>query len=382
MLLNIKLFGSRKKVALQIQKNLRDRDICCKFVTMNNVIKHINYLICRHECVVLPSIGAFISRWQPAFYDDKLELMYPPVKEVSFSAKINLSDGLLASSIARKENISFSRASKIVDDEIASMKHQLEVDGELSLGALGRLIYQPGSTPLFEANLEHSAINTMGFSPISVKSIIAKAREEAIVAGRIDHYHRGSRLRRMGLRAIKVAASIAIIAFATIMLLKPNTIDRNDNLASVAPSPSTFKSAQTATLPSINQAQILCIATPAETPIDMSSYYSASIEGYEDTPIAETSTTVSSTDTTSVQDNNEGMRLNSADRYCLVIASFPTQAQAQKFISSHSDMNLAILAKDGKHRVYAATGATSKEVANAKSLLNSNFADAWVCYMR
>ena len=73
--------------------------------------------------------------------------------------------------------------------------------------------------------------------------------------------------------------------------------------------------------------------------------------------------------------------INNADRYCVVIASLTSRAQAEKFIASTGNRNLQILEKNGKFRVYAATGATYNQalaVARNNGLL-SRYNGTWVC---
>ena len=73
--------------------------------------------------------------------------------------------------------------------------------------------------------------------------------------------------------------------------------------------------------------------------------------------------------------------INNADRYCVVIASLTSRAQAEKFIASTGNRNLQILEKDGKFRVYAATGATYNQalaIARNNGLL-SRYNGTWVC---
>ena len=78
------------------------------------------------------------------------------------------------------------------------------------------------------------------------------------------------------------------------------------------------------------------------------------------------------------------LRMNTSDRYCLVIASLPTMELAEKYIGENNNYNLGVLAKDGKFRVYVATGNTTTEVLAGKKFadIETRFADAWVCSMR
>jgi len=334
---------------------------------MNYVIRHIEYLVHRHDCVVLPKWGAFIAHYQPACYDEALGLMYPPLREISFSASVGYDDGLLASSIARKEAIPFNQASRIVEDDIVSMKHQLDLDGEISIGKVGRFIKQDGVSVVFEPSPSQSHVGASGFDALAIKPLINKVREEAVNAGRIEAPHR-SRLSRIGLRAIKAAAVLALLIGISAVLLRP-TFNRNDDMASIAPVVS-YKSSQTSVMPSINGEATLNIGIPVEDNESVAA----------DGEAAEVAQAQLTDDAPAVA----GIRMNPTDRYCLVVASLPTKTLAEKFMSEHKRHSLGILDKDGKYRVYAATGNTTNETLKVKEIssIGSEFADAWVCSMR
>lgn len=333
---------------------------------MNHVIRHIEYLVHRHDCVVLPKWGAFIADYQPACFDETLGLMYPPRRELSFCASVDYNDGLLASSIARKEAISFARASRIVEEELAAMKHQLEFDGEISLGKVGRFIRQDNVSVIFEPSGVQSHVGNCGFEALSIKPLLSKVKEEAITAGRIEASHRG-RLSRIGLRAVRAAAAVAVAVAVSVALLRPS-FNRNDDMASIAPVMSQ-KSSQASIMPSIGEERTLNIMVPDESRDDVAEMQSSeTVDAVADVAVEAV----------------PAVRLDASDRYCLVVASLQSMSQAEKFVKEHSDVELGILEKDGKYRVYAATGSTTNEALLAKDddEIGRRFADAWVCSMR
>lgn len=344
---------------------------------MNHVIRHIEYLVHRHDCVVLPKWGAFIADYQSACYDEALGLMYPPMRELSFSASVDYNDGVLASSIARKEAIPFAQASRIVEEELSSMKHQLALDGEISLGKVGRFISQSGDgvSVIFEPAKAQLNVGSAGFEALAIKPLLDKVKEEAIKVGRIEAPRR-SRLSRLGLRAIKAAAAVAVVVGVSLVLLRPS-FDRNDNMASLSPVMSQ-KSSQTSVVPSLDEPHALNIGVPhEETEVVECAEAPAEIATAE--IVAETSAVEVAAPTAVAS-----QRLNASDRYCLVVASLPSMELAEKYIGENNAYNLGVLAKDGKFRVYVATGNTINEALEGKDFADvaTRFADAWVCSMR
>lgn len=378
---------------------------------MNHVIRHIEYLVHRHDCVVLPKWGAFIAHYQPACYDEALGVMYPPVRELSFSSSVDYNDGLLASSIARKESLSFGRASRIVEEELTAMKHQLEYDGEISLGRVGRFIRQDEGSVIFEPASVQSLVSTCGFEAFEIKPLLSKVREEAINSGIIEAPRRG-RLSRIGIRAVKAAAVVAVIVGVSLVLLRP-TFERNDDMASIA-NVIPGKSSQTSLLTGVNEGKSLNIMMPGDSkersvqPNVVAEDTGKAESGIivVENGLAEQGTVLPNDNAKSSEASEAGMtkvdgysvgnennalkdkaedtttiRFNATDRYCLVIASLPTEESAQKFIRENGSMHLGILNKDGKYRVYASTGNTTNEALLGKSIAGVS-TDAWVCSMR
>lgn len=335
---------------------------------MNHVIRHIEYLVHRHDCVVLPKWGAFIAHYQPACYDEALGVMYPPTREISFSSSVGYDDGLLASSIARKESMPFGRASQLVEEELCSMKHQLGLDGEISLGKVGRFIRQDEGSVIFEPASTQPVISGAGFEAFSIRPLLEKVREDAVVAGRIEAPRRG-RLSRLGLRAVKAAAVVAVLVGISVVLLRPS-FSRNDDMASIAPVMS-GRSSQMTNIPSLADAPTLNILVPEDASNTAKPAANADNTVAVTQPVADTKPEVT----------EAAVRLDASDRYCLVVASLPSKTLAEKYVRENSALNLGILDKDGKYRVYAATGNTTNEALLGKKI-DGVASDAWVCSMR
>ena len=107
---------------------------------MNTIILHIEYLLRRHECVVLPGWGAFIARRTPAyFYDKENSLMMPPSRRVAFNAELQEDDGLLASSLCRREKLTYGEAASYIRRQVEYINDLLLSDGEIPFGNLRRV---------------------------------------------------------------------------------------------------------------------------------------------------------------------------------------------------------------------------------------------------
>ena len=101
---------------------------------------HIEYLLTRHDCVIVPGLGAFIATEQEAYIDFERGVVRPRRREVSFNCSVVTDDGLLSHSIARRERISYEDARRLVAVMSERMAADLQNEGEVSIGMTGRLV--------------------------------------------------------------------------------------------------------------------------------------------------------------------------------------------------------------------------------------------------
>lgn len=112
---------------------------------MTPLALHIEYLLLRHDCVIIPGLGAFVAEYVPASIDDACGLIIPPLRKISFNPVIQQNDGILNESIARKEQTTSEEASILLESYINDIERSLRTIGEYSIGNLGRLVYNDDS---------------------------------------------------------------------------------------------------------------------------------------------------------------------------------------------------------------------------------------------
>ena len=89
----------------------------------------IRELLFSHDCVIIPGFGGFIGNYSPARIDRVSGLFYPPVKKISFNAKINHNDGLLISKISQARGTHYGDSRRLVE-EFAAELNRLVSRGE------------------------------------------------------------------------------------------------------------------------------------------------------------------------------------------------------------------------------------------------------------
>ena len=101
---------------------------------------HIEYLLSRHDCVIVPGIGAFIATETEAHIDLENGVIRPRLREINFNSSVVTDDGLLTHSIARHERLTYEEARRSVGILIDRLTADLNEEGEVSMGMIGRLV--------------------------------------------------------------------------------------------------------------------------------------------------------------------------------------------------------------------------------------------------
>lgn len=141
-----------------------------KRLQMQQLLLHIEYLIRHHDCVIMPGVGAFISKRHAASYDESKGLFTAPYRSVSFNAAITNNDGLLVCSIARREGVSYDEASAMLAEEIDKFRSVLAEEKEIEISGVGRL-EQRGDRLAFIPTDGQKQASLIGFGTAVAKSL-------------------------------------------------------------------------------------------------------------------------------------------------------------------------------------------------------------------
>lgn len=321
---------------------------------VNSITRHIEHLILRYDCVIVPTLGAFIAQYLPARIDEEAGVIIPPSRELSFNSQVAHNDGLLAASIARATGNTFETALSTIESQVAALKSQTGNGGEFAIGRLGILKQNQ------EGNLEFEPFKSTAISPrliglpsfsLSPYEVSANTEGEIIPAQ--------SRFRRICNTTLRAAASVALLIGLGVMLSTP-VIEHNSEMASLGKSIS-FRQAEPEEIIIPNPNLVLSFSNV--NPEDATAVLPTEIADDIDT----------------TQKKPAPAMVNDATYY-LIIASLPTKEKAEEYIASHPDSSLDILASENRYRVYSASGATYKEMQSILSsdAMSAKYPDAWI----
>jgi hypothetical protein len=116
---------------------------------MQLISSHIAYLLTRHECVIVPGLGAFVVSDPEESKSKKEGLLCPPAKFLGFNPDIRHNDGLLANAIARTQRIPYKDACLQITRYVGLITDQMEKRIPSQLPWIGRLELSPEHKYLF-----------------------------------------------------------------------------------------------------------------------------------------------------------------------------------------------------------------------------------------
>lgn len=310
------------------------------------LINHIEFLLTRHDCVIVPGVGALLAHPVPAYYDEDLSRWFPPVRVISFNPEITRTDGLLASSLARRERLSMNSAAAIVRSETEKMKQALESERSLSFGDAGFLVMTSDGRKIFTpGSMAWISPSSMWLPSFEVG---LAAKDETNAEQRIAAVKRRIR-RNETFRKVASIAACVLVLFALGWIVTKNL---------------SFSSAQFAS--------ILPVESIAEADID-----GTFVGVIDDSPacvVLSQEPAVEEIDTPSVQPEA---------KYLLIVASLSSEEEAQRFIRQYPQLPLMMVCDEGRYRVAAAWGNSWDTVAMAADMpeIADTFASSWV-YIR
>jgi len=284
----------------------------------------------------MPGIGAFIATYRAAHIGGEAESITPPERSICFNASITNDDGLITSSIARREQISFESAREKTEQGCALLMQTLVQTGSLQIAAIGTLHIGAEKNIRFVPNPDYVCGEYWGFHPISMPTL---AQLQADTLGNIqkasESLKRDPRFYYFKVRKNMVkAAACACAAFAicsSIFWIMPD--DRQ----------------------AIDKASLLPAKVQIPTHTDKAPVKSVNVDTLptlQTSAKAETDKQPQSVDTAP----ESGM-------YYLIVASTPDKAEMDRFmLHNNDDKRLQIVSTRTMKRAYTAKSANREEL--------------------
>lgn len=193
---------------------------------------YISELLHRHDCVIVPGVGGFITNYRPTQIHPVSHTFRPPSKSISFNVQLKNNDGLLANHIGACESISYASAQekierfaqKIQNDLDHKKKSEISNVGVLSKDPSGKIVFEPK----FTANY---LLDSFGLEEIQSPAILRKAKtislQEQVVRG-----SENIKPKKASINWRVAAVIVPLIGLSAVVSLQDTSM--GDNLANYA----------------------------------------------------------------------------------------------------------------------------------------------------
>ena len=323
-----------------------------------------------HDCVVLPTIGAFIVEQTPPLYDKDLNVITPAGQRISFNASLVDRDGILDSCYARTLGLSVRRARLVVDSDVTVIRHQLYQSGSLTIGSnLGTLTLQESGELLFTPVQERQGLRSIHSYGLYPQSCLLPAVAPVDHTATEPASETKSDRKYWTVRINRTAANWAAAGAICFLCLLPISSDSNPDRYSAGFVPYGWLDEASVVTPEQKQAKpSIALAPKAETQAEIVSA----------TPEHATSSSL-------VITHDEALQQGS---HAVVVGVFKGPKRAERFIeevtadqTQTEGVSLQIVQESSRCLVIAGISSSEEragELRRSVSALSDSFAGAWV----
>lgn len=118
---------------------------------MLELVRHIEYLLTEHDCVLVPGLGGFVLQYVPARFSEDRKSIQPPGKQITFNSSLSYNDGLLAQSLMRTLDIDYGKAVAMIKHWVDEIKRSFSEPGDsYAFGELGTFVLSDERSLIFE----------------------------------------------------------------------------------------------------------------------------------------------------------------------------------------------------------------------------------------
>ncbi len=203
--------------------------------------RHIESLLTKYDCVILPGFGGFVAHHVSARIDGNNGVMLPPTTTVGFNPQLTINDSLLVQSYVETYDYSFPEALHIVAEEIRQMEsvlqqkghYELPSVGELSLSNSGKYVFEPNPSGILIPEFYALPSIEIADDECFISSVEAKENRRLSYSGGEDD-DKDDKVIKISVRTLRRVAAIfiAILLLASIPFISRNT-NTNELLSSI-----------------------------------------------------------------------------------------------------------------------------------------------------
>lgn len=337
---------------------------------MLTLAKHIETLLVKHNCVVIPGLGGFVTQHQDAYYNEEEGCFYPPMRRVTFNALLSINDGLLMERYQRHDGLSYYEASRLLNEHVDNLKQTIQTDGSVELIGIGTLAANSEGGINFTPR-EDGIMTPELYGLDSVFARKVEAQPATLKTQNTDDDSKYYVIRINRNAAKYVAAAILAVLFYFLAIPTGNPLDTTERMASVVPT-------QVHKQVTVHKRVVVkhqTASTPAATAPTPQPAMPEEVK-------AEAAPATAAPATPKIEQKAAPQPV-AADKYAVVLASAVSRAYAEEYVKKLQAKGMTsarIMDTGTMRRVVVGHFATEEEGRNYIRILNNDeqFADCWL----
>ncbi len=146
---------------------------------------HISHLIAqllyKHDCVIVPKLGGFVSRQFNSNFNTGSTLLYPPSKQILFNKNLIHNDGLLVAALMEEKQLSYDESSKLIEDFTDYLGSLLSIKKRFELANIGLLYIDGENNIRFESKVDvNFLLDSFGFEPVVANELVPETEKPTL----------------------------------------------------------------------------------------------------------------------------------------------------------------------------------------------------------
>ena len=294
---------------------------------MKNLVQHIESLLIQHECVIVPSLGGFIT------YRDKAIIrnnrLYAPSQHIRFNHLLTYHDGLLAEAYMQDRQISYTEALNAIKNDVKQITTSLNAGNTFLFGRIGSLSQINGNITLHNNDCNFLPEN-IGLPIVQLKQLASTQPTNTITIN----------IPQASSNIVRYVAMLVVVFIFSLLI----------------PTPVTDSTHEASFYKIKNIEYTTQITNTPPQPSDMS----------------ESSESSESSDKHQPSDKPQNSSLK---KYHLIIASLTSREDAEEYIANHTQFDrtqLQIIESNDKYRISAISFAKYKEAIQYADSVRNN----------
>ena len=176
---------------------------------MQPIGDYLKKLLYQYDCIVVPTLGAFLTHTVSASFSEATGQFLPPRRKVAFNEALMLDDGILLNYVMLQEGITRDEALRGINSFVATLKQQARQMGSFAIEGLGLFSYNEENSLQFEPELRHNFLGTaFGLQPVMLASRIVHLAQPVVTVKPMP-------VTTATVRQLPAVASVSTTALAT-----------------------------------------------------------------------------------------------------------------------------------------------------------------------